>query len=278
MIREDWHALGTEARNLYVREWSPTEKQSKGLIVIVHGHGEHGDRYQGVAEQMTASGLTVVSYDLQGHGRSEGKRGHMNAMSAAIYDVIRVIDEARDRHPDLPVFLYGHSMGGNIALNTAIAQKPDIHALILTSPWLSLAFRPPKLKEWIGRGLASILPALPVPSGLKQEDLFRPSELAIPPVKNDPLCHTIITPRTFLEVDRAGEWALRNANELRVPLLLLHGDADKITSYEASKQLAEKLGSRCDWFSKDGGYHELHNDKDGRMTVAYIVDWIHSKL
>lgn len=278
MERVEWQTLGTEAKKLYVREWHPDGKQSKGLIVIVHGQGEHGDRYQFAAEQMTAAGLTVVSYDLQGHGRSEGKRGHMTAMSAAVQDALRVIEEARDRHPDLPVFLYGHSMGGNIALNTALSKKPDIHALILTSPWLKLAFEPPKIKKWLGIGLSKILPSLPLSSGLKPEDLFRPSELDIPLIQNDPLSHTTITPRLFLEVEKSGEWALRRAGELHVPLLLLHGDADRITSYETSKQLAERLGSRCDWFSKEGGLHELHNDKDGKETIGYIVDWIHSKL
>lgn len=278
MERVDWQTLGTEAKKLYVREWHPTGKQSKGLIVIIHGQGEHGDRYQFVAEQMTAAGLTVVSYDLQGHGRSEGKRGHMTAMSAAAQDTLRVIEEARDRHPDIPVFLYGHSMGGNIALNTALSKKPDIQALILTSPWLKLAFEPPKIKKWLGIGLSIFLPALPISSGLKPEDLYRPSELNIPLIQNDPLCHTTITPRMFQEVEKSGEWALRSAGELHVPLLLLHGDADRITSYETSKQLAEKLGSRCDWFAKEGGLHELHNDKDGKETIGYIVDWIHSKL
>lgn len=278
MVREEWQVLGTEARKLHVREWIPSNTQSKGLVVIVHGQGEHSGRYEGVAEQMTAAGLTVVSYDLQGHGRSEGKRGHLNAMSAAVDDVLRVIEEACDRHPNTPVFLYGHSMGGNIAFNTALSKKPEIYGLILSSPWLRLAFKPPKIKEWAGRALAKIAPAMPVSSGLKPEDLFRPSELDIPPIQNDPLCHTTITPRAFLEVEKAGEWALRNASELHVPLLLLHGDADRVTSYEASKQLAESLGNKCDWFSKPGGLHELHNDKDGKVTVGYIVDWILSKL
>lgn len=278
MLRKEWHVLGSEARSLYVRGWQPAEKRAKGIVLIVHGHGEHGERYSFVAKEMTEAGYIVIAFDLQGHGRSEGKRGHMRAMNATIDDVVKVMEDARDRHRDLPIVLYGHSMGGNIALNCALRRKPDIQALILTSPWLRLAFRPPAIKEWLGRGAAIILPTLPMSTGLKQEDLFRQSELGIPPIADDPLNHSIITPRAYIEVQSAGEWALQNGSELHVPLMLLHGNADRVTSYDASKQLADELGIRCNWFAREGGLHELHNDVDGNETVGIIVNWIDRQL
>lgn len=278
MLREEWHVLGTEAKKLYVRVWLPDTGRPRALILIVHGHGEHGERYRYVAERMTSAGFAVAAYDLQGHGRSEGKRGHMSAMDAAIDDTLRVMEEVRERCADIPVVLYGHSMGGNIALNCALRRKPDIEALILTSPWLKLAFNPPAIKEWIGKGVARVLPTLPMSTGLKPEDLFRPSDLDIPPITDDPLNHTTITPRAYMEVQSAGEWALRNGAELSVPLLLLHGNSDRITSFEASRRLASDLGSRCDWQPREGGLHELHNDKDGRVTIDLIIDWIHQRL
>lgn len=278
ILREEWQVLGTEAKRLYVREWLPEVEKPQALVQIVHGHGEHGERYRYAAERMTAAGFAVVAHDLQGHGRSEGKRGHMSAMDAAIDDVLRVMEDARERHTDIPVLLYGHSMGGNIALNCALRRKPDIAALILTSPWLKLAFNPPAIKEWVGKGLARIFPTLPMSTGLKPEDLFRPSELGIPPIGVDPLNHTTITPRAYLEVQSAGEWALRNGTELHVPLLLLHGDCDRITSFEASRRLASDLGERCDWNPKEGGLHELHNDIGGKETLSVIIDWIRQRL
>ncbi|MFD0589866.1 alpha/beta hydrolase [Paenibacillus sp. GCM10027627] len=278
MLREQWVALGTEAKNIYVREWLPESTRPKAVVLIVHGHGEHGERYQYVAEQLTAADFAVVALDQLGHGRSEGKRGHMSAMSAAIDDVIRIMDEAVERHPGLPFFLYGHSMGGNIALNCAIRRKPEIKGLILTSPWLRLAFKPNAIKEWLGRGVAAVFPSLPMSSGLKPDDLFRPSDLGIRPLHEDPLNHTTITPRTYLEVQAAGEWALRHGKELHVPLLLMHGTSDRVTSYSASKELAESLPGKCEWHSMDDGLHELHNDAGGRERVALVVDWMERQL
>lgn len=278
MLREEWQSQGTSGRKLFVREWSPDGSLPKAVVVIVHGHGEHGERYRHVAERMTDSELVVVGYDLQGHGRSEGVRGHIVSMDETIDDAMAVLAEARERHPGLPVFLYGHSMGGNIALNTAIRRRPDLQALIISSPWLRLAFKPPAVKEWLGRGVAKLWPALSMASGLKPEDLFRPSDLNILPIQEDPLSHTTITPKAYLEVQQAGEWALRNGRQLTMPLLLLHGEADRVTSYESSKQLTASLGGRCEWISVEGGLHELHNDVGGERTIGAIIDWIHRQL
>ena len=278
MQREEWKVQGKSGRQLYIREWRASDNSPKAVVVIVHGQGEHGERYRHVAEQMTDSGLVVIGYDLQGHGLSEGVRGHIASMEEAVDDTMVVLAAARERHPGLPVFLYGHSMGGNIALNTALRRRPDLQALILSSPWLRLAFKPPAVKEWLGRGVARLLPALRMSSGLKPEDLYRPSERNISPIQGDPLTHTCITPKAYLEVQDAGEWALRNSHQLSMPLMLLHGDADRITSYESSRQLAASLGGRCEWIAVEGGLHELHNDIGGEETVSAIVEWIHKRL
>lgn len=278
MERKEWLTLGAKAKSIYVREWLPASGQPKAIVCIIHGQGEHGERYRGVAEQMTEAGYIVVAYDQLGHGRSEGKRGHISAMSAAIDDAMRLMEEAKDRHPGLPMMLYGHSMGGNIALNCALQRKPEIIGLILTSPWLKLAFKPSAVKEWLGRYVAFLLPTLPMSTGLKSEDLFRPSELCIPPIQDDPLNHTTITPKAYLEVQSSGEWALRHGHELHVPLLLMHGTADRVTSFKASKELADSLQERCEWHAKEGGLHELHNDKDGKESIRFIVEWMERQL
>ncbi|GKU80432.1 alpha/beta hydrolase [Paenibacillus sp. L3-i20] len=278
MLREEWETLGAGAKRVYVREWLPVDQTSRAIVVICHGHGEHGERYQFVAKQLTDAGYIVVAFDHQGHGRSEGKRGHMISLSAALDDTIRVMKEASNRHPNLEMFLYGHSMGGNIALNCALRHKPEISGLILASPWLRLAFKPSAIKEWVGRGVAVVLPSLPMSTPLKQEDLYRPSKLNIAPLSDDPLNHTTITPKTYIEVQAAGEWALQHSRDLHVPLLLMHGTGDRVTSYEASKQLGISLGEQCDWESIEGGLHELHNDTNGDEAVSKIVNWLNVKL
>lgn len=278
MLRKEWHVLGTEVKKLFVREWLPEGAAAKACVLIIHGHGEHGERYNHVAEKMTDAGFAVVVYDLLGHGRSEGKRGHMSAMSAAIDDALRVMDDIQENHGDLPIIVYGHSMGGNIALNCALRRKPDIAGLILSSPWLRLAFKPPAVKEWIGKAVARILPTLSMSTGLKERDLFRPSDLNIPSMTEDSLSHTTITPRAYLEVQQAGEWALKHAEELQAPLLLLHGSGDNITSFDASAGLARKLVDRCEWIPCEDGRHELHNDVGSGEVIDRMIVWINNRL
>lgn len=280
-LRSEWQVLGTGVTQLFVREWEPAEDSARAVVCLAHGHGEHGERYAHVAERLALGGYAVIAYDHYGHGRSQGKRGHMLSMEAAISDMTAMLEQCAKRHPDTPVFLYGHSMGGNIALNCALRTKPAIEGLILTSPWLRLAFKPPAVKEWIGRRLSSLWPSMPMSTGLKEEDLFlqdgSEEKLGLS-MKSDPLSHTTLTPRAFVEIQDAGEWAIKHGAELHVPLLLLHGTEDRITSFEASRQLAESAGTCCLWRPWQGGLHELHNDLQGDATMDFIMSWMNDKL
>ncbi|WP_029192350.1 alpha/beta hydrolase [Paenibacillus harenae] len=277
MRREEWKIIGAKATELFVREWQPDVQRARAVVCIVHGIGEHGDRYGHVASSMTEAGFAVIALDLHGHGRSSGKRGHIHSLGAAASDAALIIEAAEDRHPGVPVFLYGHSMGGNVALSCALRYKPQIRGLILTSPWLRLAFKPNPAVEWIGRKLARVMPALQQSTGLNPADLYRPGYPAAAPIA-DPLCHTKITLRTYTEIAAGGEWALSHSDLLHVPLLLMHGTSDRITSFEASRQLAESLGGQCRFAVSEGGYHELHNDSDGEKTIAGIINWIELQL
>ncbi|MDQ6421187.1 alpha/beta hydrolase [Paenibacillus sp. LHD-117] len=277
----EWKVLGSGVTQLFVREWLPIGDPPKAVVCLSHGHGEHSERYAHVAERMTMDGYAFLAFDHYGHGRSEGKRGHMLSMDAAITDLTLMLEQCAKRHPDLPIFLYGHSMGGNIALNCAIRTKPLIQGLILTSPWLRLAFKPPAAKEWFGRRLASLLPALPMSTGLKEEDLFRHGGIEASEklsMRGDPLSHTTITPRAYIEIQDAGEWAIKHAAQLHVPLLLIHGTSDRITSFAASEELAGRLQSRCAWHPWKDGLHELHNDIRGKETIHTITAWMNDCL
>lgn len=271
---------GRGGGQLYVREWLPEAggKPVKAAVCLLHGMGEHGERYMHAAERFTDEGYAVIAPDHFGHGKSHGKRGHMLSIEAAIGDAALVIDNAAERHPGLPVLLYGHSMGGNIALNCALRLGPQIDGLILSSPWLRLAFRPTAAKVMLGRAVAAVIPGLTQSTGLKPDQLYRMGTQQGAFLDNDPLYHNKITVRTFLEIQKSGEWALAHAERLPYPLLLLHGTADRVTDYETSAELARKLGERCDWRPVEGGYHELHNDLDGASTLREMIDWMDAKV
>jgi len=271
--------VGSSGEQLYIRHWEPEQQELQAVVCIIHGMGEHSGRYMHVAELITEQGMAVMAMDQQGHGRSGGKRGHMQSLESAIEDAAKLIDEAAGQYAGVPVFLYGHSMGGNVVLNCALRLKPRIKGLIVSSPWLRLAFAPPAVKEWLGRAASTLAPRLHQQTGLKSGDLFRPGYAKAPSIEGDALNHTHITPRTYFSVRVGGEWALMHAGgNLNVPMLLLHGTDDRITSYAASKSLAESIGSGCTWRSWEGGFHELHNDLEGEAIILEIIEWIKGQL
>ncbi|WP_054023323.1 alpha/beta hydrolase [Bacillus sp. FJAT-28004] len=278
MLRDEWQITGAEGSQLFLREWMSESQETKAVVCLVHGMGEHGDRYGHVAAQLTAAGFVLIALDQQGHGRSSGKRGHLHSLGAAVSDAALMIEAAGKRHSGSPIFLYGHSMGGNVALNCALRLHPPIQGLILTSPWLRLAFKPHPAVEWFGRRLASVIPTLQQSTGLNPADLFRPGYDQAAPIVEDPLCHTKITLHTFSEITDGGEWAIAHASSLQVPLLLMHGTSDRVTSMDASALLAESLGEQCYFRRWDGGYHELHNDVEGKEAVQVLIQWLKEQL
>ena len=125
----------------YAAEWEPADEgRPRGVIALVHGMGEHVGRYRHVAEMFTEAGYAVIGFDQVGHGRTEGKRGHTKSYPALLDGIDAMLAEAKKRFPGAPIFLYGHSMGGNVTLNYVLRRKPGIVGAIVTGPWLRLAF------------------------------------------------------------------------------------------------------------------------------------------
>ncbi|TCM93107.1 alpha-beta hydrolase superfamily lysophospholipase [Paenibacillus sp. BK033] len=278
MQRTDWRYSGANGNEIYAREWLPDNREPKAAVCIVHGMGEHGERYSAVAERLTTEGYAVLAHDQEGHGRSPGKRGHLASMETAVHNTGLLLDQAKARHPQLPCFLYGHSMGGNVALNAALRLQPAIEGLVLSSPWLRLAKGPNAVMKAVARLLVRFVPKLSLSTGISPDDLYRPGYDQAVTFLGDPLCHSSITIRTFHIMTDAGEWAIAHSNALRVPVLLAHGTGDKVTSFEASKEVAERLGDSCKFVKYEGGYHELHNDLFAVHLLNIITNWLGRRL
>ena len=172
--------------------WQPetTEK----VIVLVHGMGSHSSRFKdSVVPYLTKNNIAVVAFDQFGHGKTSGKRGHCPSYEALLESVEYVIGEAQKLFPEKPVFLYGHSMGGNLVINYALRKSSDIKGVIATNPFLRLAFEPPKWKVSFGRFVLNILPSILMSSELEIEAISR-DKTEIEKYKNDPLVHGKISP------------------------------------------------------------------------------------
>ncbi|MCM3630522.1 lysophospholipase [Paenibacillus glycanilyticus] len=278
MERTDWRFSGANGNEIYAREWLPGGAEPKGVVCIVHGMGEHGERYSAVAERLTSEGYAVLAHDQEGHGQSPGQRGHLTSIETAVHNTGLLLEQARTRHPQLPCFLYGHSMGGNVALNCALRLQPSISGLILSSPWLRLAKGPNAVMKAMARLLVGLMPKLSLSTGISPDDLYRPGYEHAVTFLHDPLCHSSITIRTFHIMTDNGEWAIEQCKQLKVPVLLVHGTGDKVTSFEASKEIAERLGDRCKFVAYEGGYHELHNDIFAVHLLNNIANWLGRRL
>jgi alpha-beta hydrolase superfamily lysophospholipase len=248
----------------------------RAVVVFVHGLGEHIQRYDNWAGLFNEAMIGFAGVDLPGHGRSDGKRGHIKnyALTDEMIDIL--LNECRKTFPGIPLFLYGHSLGGGIVLDYLTRKNPKVKGAIVTSPWLRLSFEPEKSKIKLARMLKNIVPALTQPSGLIMEHISHDKEV-VQKYKSDPLVHGKISVSLIHSAFSAGANALKDASQLKTSLLLMHGSDDQICSPDGSREFASKtkLAELKIW---DGGYHELHNDFYRDELFSYIISWINAKL
>ena len=250
----------------------------KVVACIVHGLGEHSGRYQHVAEFFSNNNIAVFSFDLRGHGLSEGKRGHTPSHEQLLDDVEELLKTARAEFNDLPILLFGHSFGGNIVSNYILKRNTnELKGAILSSPWLETEIQPSEIEFKLARFLYKVFPSL------TQNNRIDTSWLTKDPDENkkyedDPLVHGSLSIKLGLDSFDAGKWAIENADQLKIPTLLYHGTDDKITSLSASKRFAEKAGSLVSYKEWEGVRHEPHNDLEKEEILAFVHSWVDNKL
>lgn len=250
---------------------SPGE-DTKAVIILVHGLGEHINRYKYWAEKFKSNGFGFLGVDLPGHGKSDGKRGYIKSYSLTDEMINILLSSSKRMFPTCPIYIYGHSLGGGLVLDYLIRKNPKIKGAIITSPWLQLTFEPPKSKMILASILKNIIPGFTQGAGLVVSHLSHDQEV----IKNnteDPLMHGKISISLFNEAMKAAQSSLSNAQMLKIPTLLLHGSQDLITSPEASREFAgnSKMVTFKIW---EGGYHELHNELFKDEVFKFILDWI----
>ena len=242
------------------------------MIALVHGLGEHAGRYGHVAAALTAAGYAVLAFDQRGHGRSAGKRGVIPRYDALMDDLDLLLAQARQRFPGKRIILYGHSLGGNEVLNYALRRKPDVAGVVATSPGLRTTTPPPAAQLAVGKLMNRLWPAFTMPNGLERAALSR-DPAVIRAYEADPLVHDRLSAALGIGLLEAGEWALAHAAEFPTPLLLVHGDADRITSPAASAEFAARAPASTLklW---PGLYHETHNEPEQGEVLAYTIGWL----
>jgi alpha-beta hydrolase superfamily lysophospholipase len=248
----------------------------RAVVILVHGLGEHIQRYSNWAGLFNEAMIGFAGVDLPGHGRSEGKRGHIKSYTQTEEMIDILLNECRKTFPGIPLFLYGQSLGGGIVLDYLVRKDPKIKGAIVTSPWLKLSFEPDESKVKLAGIMKNIFPGLIQTSGLIVDHISHDQKV-VEAYKNDPLVHGKISVSLFHSAMSAASNALKNAASLKLPLLLMHGTDDHICSPEGSREFASKAKS-VDLKLWDGGYHELHNDLYRHEVFNYIITWLNSRL
>lgn len=243
-----------------------------GMIIFIHGLGEHIKRYSSWADLFNKEGFGFTGVDLPGHGRSDGQRGNIKSYSVTDEMIDILLDSTRKTFPGIPVFLYGHSLGGGIVIDYLLRKNPALRGAIVTSPWLRLAFEPPKFKILMASVLKNIIPGMTQPSGLEVNHLSKDRMVAEAYVA-DPLIHDKVSVSLFHSAMKASTNALKNSHALKTDLLLMHGSDDMICSPGGSCEFASgtHMAELKIW---DGGFHELHNEPDKLDVFQYIINWI----
>ena len=261
---------------LFGQSWQPDE-QPRAAICLVHGMGEHSGRYVQLAARLAGAGYFLLSFDLRGHGRSECPRGHTPSYEALMNDIDSFLKKTKQDFSPIPIFLYGHSLGGNLVLNYVLRQKPQIRGIVATSPLLRIAYRVPSLKLLLAKITNHIWPSYCQSSGLEVGALSREVKI-VQDYQEDPLVHDRISARMFLSVYQAGQWALMEASEFLLPLLLMHGGGDRITSVKASREFADKVKENGTLKIWDGLYHELHHEPEKEEVFQFLIHWLDKKI
>ncbi len=268
---------------LVTQRWLPPDRPTRAAVALVHGYAEHSGRYDHVATFLNARGIAVHTYDQRGFGRSPGCRAYVSSFDRLVDDLDLFLSHTRTalrkaHGNDVPLFLFGHSMGGAVAALLVLERPVPLRGLILSSP--AIVINPdlaPVLRK-LARVLGWIAPWLPTvrsPQGAISRD---PQVVAA--AEADPFnYHGGVRARTGAEMMRAGERIRDQMTALDVPLLIFHGTADELTSPDASQQLYEHASSDDKTLKLyDGLYHETFNEPEKEEVLEDVVGWIEARI
>ncbi|MFK8030907.1 MAG: lysophospholipase [Gammaproteobacteria bacterium] len=279
--------------SVHYQSWRPDEAQAlRGVILLVHGAAEHGGRYEAFAAQCARSGFAVATVDLPGHGKSSGERCCVSSFDEYLRAVSlarKTAEEefcsvtARNEHapPEsldhTPFFLVGHSMGGLISA-LYIQDDTRFAGVVFSGAALAVEPQPPKLQLKLVRALARWFPALGVLK-LDASGVSRDSEV-VERYVNDPLVYTGKLPASLLvAMFAAMDRAVAGLGDVSTPVLVLHGDADKVVPPVASTLLHDRVGSQDKTLRLYPGlYHEIFNEPEREQVISDVINWVELHL
>ncbi|KAI7986785.1 Monoacylglycerol lipase [Camellia lanceoleosa] len=280
-LREFSLFVTSRGETMFTQSWTLVSKQIRGLVVVLHGLNEHGDRYGEFAKELNANGFKVYAMDWTGHGGSDGLHAYVHSLDEAVVDTKSFIGKVVAENPGLPCFCFGHSTGGAIILKAVL--DPNIEAciagVVLTSPAVGVQPSHP-IFTVLAPVFSWLFPRLQLRAANKQGMVVCRDPEALVAKYSDPLVYTgSIRIRTGYEILRITTYLQQNLKRLKVPFLVLHGTTDTITDPEASKKLYEEASSTDKTIKLlQGCLHDLLFEPEREMIVETIIDWLNCRV
>jgi acylglycerol lipase len=273
MQRREFSAAGIGGVDLFAQGWLP-DGRPRAVIALAHGLGEHGGRYASLAGELVAREHAVYALDHRGHGRSSGPRANIERFAHLVSDFCGFVGRCARQHPDTPVYVLGHSMGGAVAFASALRLQSDLQGLVLSAPALAAGQVVPAWQELIVRALSVVAPntgALALPASAVSRD-----QAVVMRYEADPLVHHGRIPaRTLTELLGAMQGFPARMGELRLPTLILHGTADVLVPLAATRPLYQAINARNRTLKLyDGLYHEVFNEPERATVTADLFAWL----
>jgi alpha-beta hydrolase superfamily lysophospholipase len=266
--------VALDGDNLVLQDWPLQNDQAlRGVVLLVHGLGEHAWRYDALAQRLTRWGFAVRSYDQYGHGESGGVRGGLPSDTRLLDDLADVLESTRARMPpNTPLILLGHSMGGLLATRLVAASPGGVQGLVLSSPAFDLGLT--GFQKILLAVLSRIAPDWRVGNGLRP-DLISHDPAVVAAYRADPLIHRRISARMVRFMLEAADASLAQAAKWRVPTLLMYAGADKIVRPAGSQAFAAAAPSSVvSTQAFEGLYHEIFNELDAEPVFKCLQQWL----
>jgi alpha-beta hydrolase superfamily lysophospholipase len=269
----EFKSAGIGGLDLYAQAWLP-DGYVRSVIALAHGLGEHSGRYARLAEELVAQGHALYAVDHRGHGRSPGPRANIEQFDHLVSDFCAFTGRASRQHPDTPVFVLGHSMGGAVAFASALRLQGSLRGLVLSAPALGMDDAIAPGRKLVARVLSAVAPN----TGLLR---LSPSAVSRDPAvvrayESDPLVHHRAIPaRTLVELLRAMEGFLAQAPRLKLPTLVLHGTEDTLVPVAGTRPVYQALDANKRTVRYyEGLYHEVFNEPERAQVLADTLQWL----
>ncbi len=274
MKYEESYFNGKDGSSRFFRTWRP-DGQAKATVVICHGYAEHSGRYRETAEKLVEAGFAVWAHDHYGHGRSDGPRAYIERIELLVEDLQIAIETVEALYDGVPVFLYGHSMGGLLSALSAAGEKARLKGIVFSAPAVRIMHTSPAIVRTLAGIIRLFAPALPlIPFDI---DHLSHSREVIEEYRNDPLNYTgKLKVATGLEMV-TGEKLLDTEAlaKIEAPALILHGKEDRNVPPYASQALYDGISSTDKTLRYfDGMYHELHNEECREELYSLVITWL----